>query len=233
MVSLIICDLDGTILPKNAKSLQQNILDTFESLSQKGIAVCIATGRSYVQVKRMFEQLSFDPYFICSDGAITIYKEETLAKFPITVDASGYPTAIGYGKYVAYASCGNKPFYRQAKATYHGHVLPLCQCKDEIYKFAVKNAPLKEIPSLTRIYKDATWQEYIDQNTNKGVAVHALQKRLGIKKENTVIFGDSLNDIPMTPFGKSFLIGNGFCGWQNHFEKSYPDFITAIKEVTR
>lgn len=233
MVSLIICDLDGTILPHHAKKVQQNIIDTFEDLSQKGILICIATGRSYVQVKRMFEHVSFAPYFICSDGGIIIYKEETLEKFPISVDASSYPTAIGYGKYVAYASCGNKPFYRQAKTDYHGHVLPLCECKDEIYKLAVKNAPLKEIPGLTRIYKDAVWQEYIDQNTNKGVAVSALQKRLGIKKENTVIFGDSSNDIPMTPFGKSFLIGNGFCGWQNHFEKSYPDFITAIKEVIR
>ncbi|MBR3942623.1 MAG: HAD family phosphatase [Clostridia bacterium] len=233
MVSLIVCDLDGTILPKNAKNLQQNIIGTLEKLSQKGILICIATGRSYVQVKRMFEHVSFTPYFICSDGGITIYKEETLEKFPISVDASSYPTAIGYGKYVAYASCGNKPFYRQAKTDYHGHVLPLCECKDEIYKLAVKNAPLKEIPGLTRIYKDATWQEYIDQNTNKGVALSALQKRLNIQKENTVIFGDSSNDIPMTPFGKSYLIGNGFCGWQNHFEKSYPDFITAIKEVIR
>ncbi len=232
MVSMIICDLDGTLLPKNAKNLQPNILDALDSFSEKGIALCIATGRSYVQVKRMFEGLKHPAYFICSDGGITIYKEETLLKFPIAFDKTDYPTAIGYGKYIAYASCGNKPFYRQAKADYNGHVLPLCECRDEIYKVAVKNAPLKEIPGLKRIYKDATWQEYISPETDKGVALSALQKKLGIKKEETYIFGDGLNDIPMTPYGKSFLIGNGFPGWQNHFEQKYKDFMTAIKEVT-
>ncbi len=231
MVSCIICDLDGTLLPRHAKKLQQNISDAIDGFSEKGIKVCIATGRSYVQVKRMFAHLKHPVYFICSDGGITIYKEETLLKFPVFADTASFTQAIGYGKYVAYASCSNKPFYRAAKADYHGHVLPLCECRDEIFKLAVKNAPLKEMPGLKRIYKDATWQEYIAENTDKGVAVSALQKRLGIQQSETVIFGDSSNDIPMTPYGKSFLIGNGFPGWQNHFETKYTDFMTAVKSL--
>ena len=53
------------------------------------------------------------------------------------------------------------------------------------------------------------WVDCIPKTTDKGVALRKLQHRLGISYEETMVFGDNLNDIGLIKQGKySYAVSN-------------------------
>ncbi len=229
MISFIVSDLDGTLLPHGKNTIPEKTLDCISKLQDKGIKFCVASGRSYVELKHLFSSLEKPIYYICSDGALCVYKERTLFETPIASNLETDEKAIAYGKYKVFATDSNEPFYRETLMRFRNHVLPLSQAKNEkVYKYALHRAPLINIDGLTKIFKSNEWQEFVADGVNKGIALSALQKSLNVSEKETLILGDAKNDIPMTSHGTSILIGNGFYGSKSHFKYQAPDFLTAI-----
>lgn len=53
------------------------------------------------------------------------------------------------------------------------------------------------------------WMDVLDPQVNKGVALRALQRALGVRPEQTVVFGDYLNDLEMLAVAThSFAMAN-------------------------
>lgn len=53
------------------------------------------------------------------------------------------------------------------------------------------------------------WLDVSHIESNKGIALEVLQNKLGIKYDETMIFGDYLNDLEMLKKGKySYAMGN-------------------------
>lgn len=230
-MKLFISDLDDTLLPKNKKAIDISILNWIEKIVKDGNAFCVASGRSYVQLKKLFSELKVPIYYICCDGALCIYNEETLFSKPVALPEISSGLTICYSKYLVYADMSNLPFYKKAGAEFSGHILPLCNLCEPIFKVTVKNGAIRNYDSLSRVYHKNGWQEYVAKGINKGVSVDFLQKHLKISKSDTFIFGDGENDVSMTSFGKSFLIGNGFFNSDKYFDVKFPDFQSAIKEL--
>ena len=229
MISFIVSDLDGTLLPHGKNSIPEKTLDCISKMQDKGIKFCVASGRSYVELKHLFSSLKKPIYYICSDGALCVYKEKTLFETPIDLNIETKEKAIAYSKYNVFATDSNEPFYRDALMRFNNHVLPLSQAKNQkIFKIALHRAPITTIDGLTKIFKSNEWQEFVSCGVNKGVALSNLQKIIGVSEKDTLILGDAKNDIPMTTLGTSILIGNGFFGSNSHFKYQVPDFLTAI-----
>ena len=232
MHKLIISDLDGTLLPKHNHALSEAVRTAIEQIVQNNNIFCVCSGRSYVHLKRIFSNISVPVYFICCDGALCVYQDKTLFEhpFPAAPIPETEENILVYTKYIVYASHHNLPFYRKAISEYGGHVLPISDYKHTpIYKIAYQNAPLRCYNGLDRIYKKDGWQEYVKAGVHKGVAVHKLQDILHCSSEETLILGDSENDLPMLPFGKSYWIGTGTQSIQKHFDYKAPDFLTAVQ----
>ncbi|WP_036436768.1 YcsE-related riboflavin metabolism phosphatase [Mycoplasma elephantis] len=63
-------DVDGTILPFGKLSLSPRIVDTFKKLKQNNIKTIIATGREFVTIGKLLEQLEGNvDYFIGANGS--------------------------------------------------------------------------------------------------------------------------------------------------------------------
>lgn len=60
-VSVIVCDLDGTLL-NNRKGLSQENIDTLIKAQEKGYTLVLATGRSFSMTKTFASQLKMDQY---------------------------------------------------------------------------------------------------------------------------------------------------------------------------
>ncbi len=229
MISFIVSDLDGTLLPHGKNFIPEKTLDCISKIQNKGIKFCVASGRSYVELKHLFSPLKKPIYYICSDGALCIYKEKTLFETTISSNFKTSEKAIAYGKYNVFANDSNEPFYRETLMRFRNHVLPLSQAENEkIYKLALHRAPLINIDGLTKIFKSNEWQEFVADSIDKGVALSKLQNLLGVSEKETLILGDAKNDIPMTSHGTSILIGTGFYGSKSHFKYQASDFLTAI-----
>ncbi len=74
---LIATDLDGTLLRKD-QTIDQNTLNKFKELVEKGHHIVVATGRVLGTTLHIANQLGFECDFICSNGAIVYNKKEGL-----------------------------------------------------------------------------------------------------------------------------------------------------------
>lgn len=73
---------------------------------------------------------------------------------------------------------------------------------------------------------EAAWIDISNYNVHKGTTVQALQHILGVTKEETIAFGDGLNDIELLEAaGCSFAVNNAF-----DIVKEKADFITKSNE---
>lgn len=207
MDGLIVSDVDGTLLPRGAAQVPQQTLDTLSSAAAQGYAVAVASGRAHAALHGLFGSIAEALYFICSDGAVLTHQGRLLYSRPIPggrladvcdkLRQSGR-TAVLDGLARSYLLCGAEGAPRiDGQAAWMPVQNPM-EAGEPIYKIAVYGRPLLDYPSgLRRAYQDAHWQEWVAMGADKGAAVAALQRALGLCQRTTAVFGDGENDLGM------------------------------------
>ena len=76
-MKIVFCDLDGTVLLPGEKVLSKSAKEGIEKILDNNIIFCVASGRCYSELKRIFDGFDDKVYFIASDGSLIVYKEET------------------------------------------------------------------------------------------------------------------------------------------------------------
>ena len=82
MIKLIATDLDGTLL-NGDRRLPQGIFDAVMKLRANGVLFAPASGRQYANVKKLFSPVADDLLFICENGALVKYREQTVYLNPV------------------------------------------------------------------------------------------------------------------------------------------------------
>lgn len=218
MIKLIASDMDGTLLDDN-KNLPENFTEVIEKLFDKNIRFVISSGRSFCTLKEQFTQYLDDMTFICDNGAYIVDKgkEISVSVLPkATVDevvdfcAEHKLTAILCGRNGTWHNAGNDEQLASVCNYYVNqvHMDDLTQCNDDIYKIAILQQDGIEkdgYPKLRNKFGDSynvqlsgeRWVDIMNKDVNKGDALRRLENRLGIKYEETMAFGDYLNDVEM------------------------------------
>ena len=62
-IKMIFFDIDGTLIPFKKKDISDKLVFALEKLKERGIKICLATGRSPFQLPK-FKGISFDVYFV-------------------------------------------------------------------------------------------------------------------------------------------------------------------------
>ncbi len=222
MIKLIVSDMDGTLL--NNKSELPSLFETkYRELREKGIRLVIASGRPYENLVALFNHMEHDIIFVSDNGAYIGLDE------PIVM-SSFHPTDIRemiiLGRKntdVNFLVCGTSHSYIESTdenfiKTLKHHRIPykyvddILKIEDEVLKITAchaeswneeNSAPFAVInDSLTVTASAKQWMDIMGK-ANKGMAVEHLQKHLKISADETMVFGDYLNDIEMlqtTPF---------------------------------
>lgn len=217
MIRMVVCDVDGTLLPKGSERLDDSIIGMIKKLTAKGVLFAAASGRSYTDLKRLFAGVEKDMAFVCHDGAIAVYKGSVLMKtaiehregFALMKEAYGLlAKPVVYGGYMAYILAGQKSFGESVRHALNNHVMEtdcLDSVNDDYLKIALYKAgadaagldALEKKYKVDKIYSSDEWREYVAPGVNKGAAIEYLQKRFLITREETLCFGDNSNDIEM------------------------------------
>ena len=220
MIKLIVSDLDGTLLDSN-KQLPRDFFPTFDELERRGITFAVASGRTYSAVEHLFpEEYRGRITFICDNGACLFQREELTEVFPLDMatytellDACG---RIGGFKLVVCAKGGvyhldsGDEFSNAVGLFYKNHsaIDDLRAINDTVFKLAVcdeRGTYAHGKPELDKIFGDRLnvqvsgpiWMDVMAAGVSKGVALKALQKRLGVTGAETMAFGDYFNDLDM------------------------------------
>ncbi|SET32426.1 hypothetical protein SAMN05660297_02013 [Natronincola peptidivorans] len=87
----------------------------------------------------------------------------------------------------------------------------------------------KIIAQMNSIQIDKSWHnniEIMNKDVSKGKAIEALAKKLGIKKNEIIAFGDNYNDLSMKDYVETFVaMGNG-----EDYVLQQSDYITAAND---
>lgn len=95
-MKLFVTDLDGTLLNSDHK-LSQYSMNAIKTAMDKGIPVCIATGRSYNDILEIISELDVKPYIISSNGA-SVYNTNGEKMYSISIPKDQVREIITYLK---------------------------------------------------------------------------------------------------------------------------------------
>jgi Cof subfamily protein (haloacid dehalogenase superfamily) len=219
-IRLIATDMDGTLVD-DAKEIHDELWPLIDELRARGIAFCPASGRQYHNLVRQFEAVADDLVFIAENGAYVVARGREISSDGLDLDVAqqvmsrvrAIPEAgvILCGKRSAYIELRDPRFVEQAELHYARLRLVddlLNVVDDEVLKVTVydfvsaerNTAPrLAEIrgTALQVVVSGAHWVDVLSPTANKGRALRQVQAALGVTPDQTMAFGDFLNDLEM------------------------------------
>ena len=219
-IKLIATDIDGTLLPEGTSDLDPGYHDVIRKLKEKGVSFCVASGREYESIERMFRPVRDCVIFMSENGGYVVQGENEISR--ITYERSLLQEVLSYCRSVpnrfimlsasraTYTDCRDEAFIAKLEKGYGmswERVEDLADVTDEIIKVAVYS---EEDAALTaekanryfggRLHimgAGAHWVDFVPLGVDKGSALKKLQEHLGVSREDTMAFGDNLNDIGM------------------------------------
>ncbi|EGD35391.1 MULTISPECIES: HAD family hydrolase [unclassified Capnocytophaga] len=219
MIKLIVSDMDGTLLNKNHE-LPKEFMQVFDLLQERKIYFCVASGRQYLSLLYYFEPIKNQIGFISENGAFVqingkVVYESSIIPYHINQVLAlweKFPQlAIGLcGKEATYL-LPTTPYAEEQVNIYHTKVVNIkdfSQIEDTIFQMTLFDpigAKNHSFPTFSKLSQEGlkvtlsgvNWIDITNEGVNKGIAVNALQKELTISPEQTMVFGDYMNDLEM------------------------------------
>ena len=231
-IRLICTDCDDTLLPESHSDLNPEYFEVIRKLQEKGIRFVIASGRQKPSIKNTFRAME-DELIYLADNGTDITAPDYVDSYPFPeadykelVDdlRSFYPT---YEFMACKADCS---YWDQNQQDMYTHMTGVYGYEGEML------ADVKNVPGICKIslYRPqgiedevaeffiSKWKakmdvclagdlflDFMPKGANKGWGLQKLQEHYGIKKEETMAFGNAPNDIEMIRQAEyGYAVGN-------------------------
>lgn len=217
MIRLIDTDMDGTLLNSKGE-LSPQFHEVFNDLKAKNILFAAASGRQYFTLVENFKEVADEMLFIAENGTYIAYKGEELAVYPLERKLAHELIKRGraLGLYIilatskgAFIESEDEAFNKEVSKYYIKNqiVEDLLQIEGDILKVTICDFEGAEQNSY-KAYKDLShevqicvageiWLDMMANGVNKGRAIQEIQNKMNISYDETMVFGDYLNDLEM------------------------------------
>ena len=219
-IKLVVSDMDGTLLRSNHE-LNPEFYSIYNQLQSKGIQFVPASGRQFYSITSYFEDQKDSMPIIAENGTYVTYNGKEvfvdeldrnlvheIIKETRNIDGANLVLA---GKNAAYIESKDEEFINYFKHYYTKNIQveDLTKIENEQFiKIAIHHSKGSEkniYPFLKKFDSDSlkivisgeVWLDIMNYDTNKGKALKELQTALNITPEETMVFGDYMNDIEM------------------------------------
>ena len=224
-IKIAFFDIDGTMIDMQKKNISGRMVQTLHQLQQNGIRICVATGRAPMTLP-CFQDVTFDLWLtfngsLCYDSRRTLIRNPLLPSDVHTIIANARsinrPVSLATASRLAANGADQDliDYYAISKQR-----VEIAEDFDEVAcqdVYQIMMGCRKE--EYARIMKDvqnakiAAWwdraADIIPANGGKGIAVTALLRQLGLRREEALAFGDGENDIDMLQaVGHGVAMGN-------------------------
>lgn len=219
MIRLIASDIDGTLVKDGSHEIDPAYYDVIRELKEAGITFCACSGRQYHSMLELFAPVADDIFFISANGTLVRTKERILHSWKIEPETyfdllkrvrriEGAEIVVE-GPDVCWIEEKHTASTRLLRDSYHYAIvtvpdvaaIPTDQIiKVTLYHPDVETATKEFVESyqskdLLMTISGVEWLDIVSAKAGKGEAYALLQKHLGIKVEETVYFGDNMNDL--------------------------------------
>ncbi len=244
MIKLIVTDLDGSLLTDD-KEISEDFWQVEERLHKNGVTFAVASGRPLHNIAMEFKAIKDRTYFISDNGAYIVYRDEELLIKPLNKNIvnefiavtrgldNAFPVLCG--KQIAFLEDCDDELLKVATQYYQEYeiVKNLEDISAPVLKISIcdfKDPYTNSYPHFKQYENDykvavagTRWLDITAFDADKGNAVKLLQQRLGIRYDETMVFGDYLNDLQLMKAGKySYAMKN-----------AQPEIIEAANFITK
>ena len=224
MTKLIFTDIDGTLMQEGSMKLNPAYFEMIRKLTDRGVKFAVASGRHSVSVKQVFAPVLDCIYVVTQNGNVIEQNGHSKVLNPIPNDwvrefwhdlskiddvEGVLDTAKG-----TYCPFHGTKMHHILTDEYHYNTLALGgwdHIPDDEYSMMTIYHPIpgqaevlnKEIivpkwaDRLDLMSSGSYWIDCIMKDVSKGNALLHLCDQLGIAPEETISFGDNMNDISM------------------------------------
>ena len=261
MIRLITSDLDGTLLLDGAWELSEDIFPLIRRVTESGVAFAVASGRQHYRLRRMFESVAQDIYFICENGAVVYKGDRQLSE--TRLDPALARELIG--EIVAHPECdvlisGAKSCYLMPKTEEYVHLIrdligyrtEIVSSVDEIPEEIIKVSAYRRdgaavlqpqfCPKWDKVFRSAiAGHEWLDFTlSDKGTGLDVICADMGITPAEVMSFGDNYNDAPlMDKVGYPYIMDNACDALKERYAyhtasvpKTLENFLAERCEIT-
>ena len=214
--------MDGTLLDDD-DAIHHEFWPLIDELHARGIIFCPASGRQYSSLLNRFQPIAEELIFIAENGTYVVQKGVELSSDPLSLDDAR--TMIRVARelklrhpVVNVVLCGKRSAYIESTdQAFNGEVAKyylqleivddLLTIEDDILKvavFAFESSERVTYPAFERfchshqvVVSGQHWLDVMVKNANKGSGIRHIQQKLGITRDQTMVFGDFLNDMEM------------------------------------
>lgn len=215
-------DVDGTIVDNHSTREQlsdmelvpASTIEAIRLLKENGITPFIATGRSPFMIEDLLEGLGIDSY-ICTNGQYAVMNNEVMYEAPYREELLNEIVSVAKEHHVPllwmpthhYVLSGENQEVLLEALDNMNLPYPVIETDLEkpdykIYQMVAgvtkENEHIFELIEEVRIVR---WQpngiDLLPKVGSKATAIEVILKKLGLKPENAIAFGDGLNDIEM------------------------------------
>lgn len=219
VVRLVAADMDGTLL-NDRKELSEDVIPTVRKLREAGVCFAIASGRQHKNLLTYFAEIADSISLICVNGSIIYDEGKLVSIYEIMPSALYAPLAVARriaGTHTvvtcesgAYTESDDEAFLTFA----HGYFQDLQQIrrfdsllgKEKVVQCSVYHPDAKHniLPALSQtcdqldVYlSEDMWVDIHRSGIDKGTGLRELQSLHHITPDQSMAFGDFLNDIAL------------------------------------
>ena len=256
VIRLVASDVDGTLLPKGEHTLRPDILGHIRKLLDMGVTFCACSGRQYSSLRRLFEPVADEIYYISDNGTVLW----DMGKEKHSMSVSQIPRK--YAKELTKSILNDTACEAMVATPEVNHLISrnssLCAELNEFFGIALQEAASIDeiIDPITKIsaycYDGAVvhieamkelWSsifhvvqadvEWVDFTLNsKGQMLRMLCEHLAIPMSQVAALGDNYNDISMLEaVGYPMLHAGAAKPLLDQFPQQFTDGGTILQQI--
>lgn len=221
MIKLIVSDIDGTLVPTGGRLPSPELTKILTKYLDAGTVIALASGRPLSGLINLFPTLKSRLVYVCCNGAYIVQGSKTISISPL---ASGrdFKALIRILRGLHYnfmvdttettlmeTSVSDEVYHTITESGIQVKIVPdITKAPLTALKVTVSclENPMELLshPQIAQLRNQytlvVTAEHYFDiirKDVDKGSAVRELQRRFLIRPEETIVFGDAMNDVSM------------------------------------
>lgn len=231
LIKLLVFDLDGTLLDKETHTMSEKTIAAIKHAQAQGIKVVLATGRHPKTMDGFIvEQLTMDGYVLVNGHMVCDRNKDIIIDYPLDLKQFQQLVKLFEAQHLDYAFQSKAGIFSNYDNNvlnvveiihHHRHGITIDEhafaTQARVYSIMVENESAENLEKLIAPFENIMIENFFpnvydvfSKTVNKATGIEVLHQRWDMTWDETVVFGDGLNDVVILNKAKhAYVVDDG------------------------